>query len=172
MAIYKKILKVSSIMLLLITIAGCGKKIDNSSESFDTAKFPRDKQGYPKSNVAIINGKEFSINNLSNSKTSDASINTIDLADVKSGDRIEVILPQYLPINLWDIEENEDIDLLSYEKIDLSVQQDVEGKSSFVQKFTFTTNDTNVKFKWCNVRECGKSFSEKKKDSLLQLNLI
>ena len=95
----------------------------------------------------------------------------IELPDVKTGDRIEVILPQYLPVNLWSIEEKETIDLTNYNKKELSVRQDVEGKSAFVQKFTFTMNDTSILFKWSNVRECGKSFNEKEKDYLLKINL-
>ena len=91
----------------------------------------------------------------------------IELPDVKTGDRIEVILPQYLPVNLWSIEEKETIDLTNYNKKELSVRQDVEGKSAFVQKFTFTMDDTSILFKWSNVRECGKSFNEKEKDYLL-----
>ena len=95
----------------------------------------------------------------------------IELPDVKTGDRIEVILPQYLPVNLWSIEEKETIDLTNYNKKELSVRQDVEGKSAFVQKFTFTMDDTSILFKWSNVRECGKSFNEKEKDYLLEINL-
>lgn len=171
MAIYKKILGFSPIVLFLIMILGCGKKIDNSPEPFDATKFPRDEQGYPKSNIVIINGKEFTINNLLDSKRSDDLDYTIRLSDVKRGDCIEVILPQYLPINLWGIEEREDIDLINYDKKELSVQQDVEGKSSYIQKFTFTMNDTSVMFKWYNVRECGKSFSEKRKEYLLQIKI-
>lgn len=171
MAIYKKILGFSPIVLFLIMILGCGKKIDNSPEPFDATKFPRDEQGYPKSNIVIINGKEFTINNLLDSKRSDDLDYTIRLSDVKRGDCIEVILPQYLPINLWGIEEREDIDLINYDKKELPVQQDVEGKSSFIQKFSFTMNDTSVMFKWYNVRECGKSFIDKRKDYLLQIKI-
>lgn len=171
MEIHKKILGFSPIVLILIMILGCGKKADNSTEPLGATKFPRDEQGYPKSNVVIINGKEFTINNLLDSKRSDDLDYTIRLSDVKRGDCIEVILPQYLPINLWGIEEREDIDLINYDKKELPVQQDVEGKSSFIQKFSFTMNDTSVMFKWYNVRECGKSFIDKRKDYLLQIKI-
>lgn len=171
MAIYKKILGLSILLLFLTTILGCGNNMDKSKESFAITKFPRDEQGYPKCNIVIINGKEFSLKALSESYVEDDLDYIIDLPGVKKGDRIEVILPQYLPINLWSIEEKETIDLINYNKKELSVRQDVEGKSAFVQKFTFTMNDTSILFKWSNVRECGKSFSEKEKEYLLKINL-
>ncbi len=171
MAIYKKILGLFPLMIVLTMIWGCGNHMDKSSESFDITKFPRDEQGYPKSDIAIINGKEFSLKDLSESYVEDNLDCVIELPDVKTGDRIEVILPQYLPVNLWSIEEKETIDLTNYNKKELSVRQDVEGKSAFVQKFTFTMNDTSILFKWSNVQECGKSFSEKEKDYLLKINL-
>ena len=62
MAIYKKILGLFPLMIVLTMIWGCGNHMDKSSESFDITKFPRDEQGYPKSNIVIINGKEFSLN--------------------------------------------------------------------------------------------------------------
>ena len=122
MAIYKKILGLFPLMIVLTMIWGCGNHMDKSSESFDITKFPRDEQGYPKSDIAIINGKEFSLKDLSESYVEDNLDCVIELPDVKTGDRIEVILPQYLPVNLWSIEEKETIDLTNYNKKELSVR--------------------------------------------------
>lgn len=165
-------LSLISIWLLVLMILGCGNNMYKSSEGFSITKFPRDKQGYPKCNVVIINGTEFSIKDLSKSLMRNNLDQEIKLQDIREGDRIEVILPQYLPINLWSIEEKETIDFINYNKKDLTVQQAVEGRSAFVQKFIFTLeNDTSILFKWSNVQECGKSFDEKEKEYLLKISI-
>lgn len=171
MAIHKKILRLSPLILFFMIIGGCGNHMDKSDEASIIKRFPRDEQGYPKHNIIVINGKEFSLKALSESPIVDNPDDVIKLSDVKKGDRIDVILPQYLPINLWSIEEKETIDLINYSKIELPVQQAVEGKSVFVQAFSFIMDDTSVLFKWSNVRENGKSFSEKETDYLLEIKL-
>lgn len=165
-------IKVVLLGLLLMTISGCGKQTDKSNDVFPMTDFPRDEQGYPERHAVIINGTEYDLKDLSGPHVENNINQEIELQDLKEGDRIEVILPQYLPGFLWSIEEKETIDFTNYEKKELSVQQAVEGKSDVVQKFTFTVaGDSGILFKWSNVKEYGKSFADKEEEYLLKISI-
>lgn len=166
------LLKAGLLGVILAMISGCGNHIEKSNEDFSITDFPRDSQGYPDSHAVIINGSEYSLKDLSGAHTENNVDQEIELQDLKEGDQIEVILPQYLPGFLWSIEEKEAIDFTDYEKKELPVQQAVEGKSDIVQKFTFTVaGDTSILFKWSNVNECGKSFVDKAEEYILKISL-
>lgn len=165
-------LKAIFLVLILAMISGCGNHMEKSDEFFSITDFPRDSQGYPESHAVIINGSEYALKDLSGAHTENNVDQEIELQDLKEGDQIEVILPQYLPGFLWSIEEKETLDFTDYEKKELSVQQAVEGQSDVVQKFTFTVaGDTSILFKWSNVNECGKSFADKEEEYLLKISL-
>lgn len=49
----------------------------------------------------------------------------------------------------------------------------LEGVTANVQNFCVNvTKDNIVTFKWVNVNECGKAFSEKKADYQLKINVV
>ncbi|MFQ9510275.1 MAG: hypothetical protein ACLRZ7_05040 [Lachnospiraceae bacterium] len=60
----------------------------------------------------MINGKEISLDNFS---LKSDYINELNIEFDKES-VVEVILPRSTPINIWSIEEKENIDLISYEK--------------------------------------------------------
>ncbi len=172
MAIHPKVLRLLFLGLLTFVISGCENATNRSGDEAFTTEFPRDKQGYPKCNIVIINGAEYTLKNWGGSHIKSHIDQEIELQGIKEGDCLEVILPQYLPINFWSMEEKETIDLINYNKSELSVHQTVEGVSAYIQKFTFTiTNDKNLLFKWSNVNECGKSFTEKEDEYLLRISI-
>lgn len=52
-------------------------------------------------------------------------------------------------------------------KKQLNIKSELEGPSDEIQIFKFIMLDGEVKFKWSNIYELGKSFEEKKEDYLL-----
>lgn len=84
----------------------------NHSKNNESVNFPTDDNGYPIGNIAMINGKEISLDNFS---LKSDYINELNIEFDKES-VVEVILPRSTPINIWSIEEKENIDLISYEK--------------------------------------------------------
>lgn len=86
---------------------------------------------------------------------------------------LEISLPQYQPSHFWCMEENITLNVMNYNKKEVSVPEKLEGVTSNVQKFSLNvTENNNVSFKWVNVNECGKSFSEKQADYLLKIKIV
>ena len=176
MTIHRKMLRVLLLSFIVSLGSGCGNAVNERNENFDRMEyieFPRDEQGYPRRNVVIINKSEYTLNNIEKSHTASHIDQEIQLQGIEEGDNIEVILPQYLPAYFWSIEEKETIDLINYSKSEVSIEQALEGKSAYIQKFTFyIANDKNVLLKWSNISECGKSFTEKNEEYLLKISFI
>lgn len=85
-----------------------------------------------------------------------------------------MILPQYLPINTWSIEEENFINLNAYEKIKYPVKEEnmLEGVSASVQKFNIQVAEGDTReifFKWTNVNEANKLFKDEQEDYLLKI---
>ena len=94
------------------------------------------------------------------------------------GDRdlVEIVLPQYLPIKFWSIDENEYLDLVSHSRIDFPIKDEnmLEGPSASVQKFELSLakgENTEILLKWANVDEVDKLFKDKKEDYLLKIKV-
>lgn len=86
---------------------------------------------------------------------------------------LEISLPQYQPTHFWCMEENITLNVMNYNKKEVSVPEKLEGVTSNVQNFCVNvTKDNIVTFKWVNVNECGKSFSEKKAAYLLKIKIV
>lgn len=127
--------------------------------------FPRDELGYPKHDVIIINDATYSLKDLSNHK--------VNIKINNDKENIEVLLPQYLPIYTWSIEESENINLINYNKITYNIVDIKEGVSPDIQRFEFNIeSNQSVLFKWSNINELGKSFKEKNEEILLELNIL
>lgn len=89
---------------------------------------------------------------------------------------LEIVLPQYLPINYWSLDEIENLNLISYNKIDFPIKDEnmVEGPSASVQKFKIRVNNgesSEILLKWANVDEVDKLFRDKKADYLLKIKV-
>lgn len=95
----------------------------------------------------------------------------------EEGDAVEMILPQYLSINIWSIEEENFIKLNAYEKITYPVKDEnmLEGVSVSVQKFNMQVTEGETReilFKWANVNEANKLFKDKQEDYLLKIVIL
>lgn len=89
---------------------------------------------------------------------------------------VEIVLPQYLPINYWSLDENEYLNLVSYNKVDFPIKDEnmLEGPSRAVQKFELNLargETSEILLKWANVDEIDKSFKDKKEDYLLKIKV-
>ncbi len=172
MGIHKRVLIILfTILFILIGFEMLKTRMNKEIE------YPLQKDGYPKDNIVIINGKEYSLNNIELAN-SDATINHEIMIkfDDKKNTMLDILLPERICINRWSIEEgNENIDLILYQKIKLPIQNNMkEGNSSVVQRFKIVVPNeqkTKVSFKWANVNEQGKSFKDKKEDYFLKINL-
>ena len=166
MAIYKNILKpimlISVISLTIFIICSCQQRQHMTNNDYN---FPKDESGYPKHDVIIINDTTYSLKDLSNQK--------VNIKIKNDNENIEVLLPQYLPTYTWSIEESENINLISYNKITYNIEDIKEGVSPDIQRFEFNIEpNQSVLFKWSNINELGKSFKEKNEEILLELNIL
>lgn len=174
MDLYKRILA-CVLLLVTLTLVGCNSISD--MERNTTMDFPKTDKGYPQGNIVMINGKEYPLKNIEEA-TANSKISyeiELNLKDKAEG-TIDVVLPQNSSINLWSIESNERIDLISYNKINCEIKNTdmIEGISSKLQKFQFVVppeEDTSVSFKWSNVNEIEKSFNDKQESYLLIIKI-
>lgn len=100
----------------------------------------------------------------------------IEIKMEKKSNIVEIVLPQYLPINNWSIEEKEYVNLISYNKTDFPIKDGdmIEGISTAVQKFKIqvsTDETTEILLKWANINEVDKLFKDKKEDYLLKISV-
>lgn len=94
---------ISLLFLSVFILSSCNNKNTDTHEK--SVDFPLDDKDYPQNNVVIINGNTYSIN-LKNNSNENSKVNTkieLKLSDDKKD--IEIILPQYLPINSWFFDE-------------------------------------------------------------------
>lgn len=165
------------ISAFLSMMVGCG----SDSKQKKTA-FPTDKDGWPKKNVALINGKEYPLEKIEHSDEGNISRYEIRLkldrkknsqSEDQDSETMEVTLPKQSLICFWDIDPK-DLDLISYEKTSLPVKtkETLEGATSVLQTFRYMVpmdESTSVSFKWSNVNEMEKAFSDQQEYYLLTI---
>ena len=121
MSIYKKISIALLMISMIILFVACRNhvKLNNKEEVF----FPKGDNGYPQNNIVMINGKQYLLKHIETATNNSHVIHEIDLelSDETEG-MVEVILPQNNPINFWSIEMNEEIDFISYHKIEFDIE--------------------------------------------------
>lgn len=183
--------KISLLLVIFaITISGCGNEVKTQSSASSSQEkgssvsvkedilstFPLDEKGYPLKNIVIINGEQYPLDNIEEAIL-DAHLEKeidIKLGD-ETGNMVEVILPQNNPICLWSIEAKAYIDLISYSKNTIKIDDKnmLEGTSANLQTFRFRVyeDDVSVSFKWSNVNEKEKFFNDKKENYLLKLKI-
>lgn len=171
MGSHNRILIAAVLLLMCFVCYGCIKSniMKNSSDT----KFPTEKKGYPKKDVVLINGKEYSLADIQKSFGESGIINQIELQMDSTETQITVVLPRIQPTLLWSMEEQENIDLISYKEEKYTVHGEMrDGESAEIQIFVFKINrdsDQRIRFKWSNVNEQGKSFQEKEGVYTLEL---
>ena len=163
----KILLTLVSVILVptFLLLVGCSKT-ENQRNNID---FPLDENGYPKNDVVIVNGKSYPLEIVKSSNRETEVAIKID----KDKDEVEIVVPQYLPINIWSVDEKNILNLTSYSKIDFKIEDKdmLEGISNSVQSFKLQVpqGETTILLKWSNVNEIEKTFKDKNEDYLLKI---
>lgn len=162
----KILLTLLSVILVptFLLLVGCSKT-ENQRNNTD---FPLDEKGYPKNDVVIVNGKSYPIEIAKSSKGNSEVVIKLE----EESDVVNLVVPQYLPINIWSVDEKNILNLTSYSKIDFKIEDKdmVEGISNSVQKFQFQVIQGETIFlKWSNINEIEKPFKDKNEDYLLKI---
>ncbi len=145
-------------------MTGCGASGSGDRE------FPTDEAGYPEKDAVMINGEVYEMGFGDEGEDSGYEMNM----QVKAADdgSVTVVLPQIIPTHTWDMEEKEDVILKSFETTKTDVTEPCDGPSDTLQSFTFTADSgSTVLFKWVNVNEAGKAFSEKTADREIRVTV-
>lgn len=138
----------------------------------ENIEFPLDDKGYPKNNLVIINNKAYPLELVGESHMG----SEIEIKMDQDIDTIEIIIPQYLPINYWYLDEKEYLNLVSYSIVDFPIKNEnmLEGPSASVQKFVFNVargEASEILLKWSNIDDVDKLFKDKKSDYLLKIKV-
>lgn len=163
----KNILTLSCIFLIpiMLLLSGC-RGAENKTTKTD---FPLDEKGYPKNDVVLINDKSYPIEIANSSKGNSEVVIKLE----EESDVVDLVVPQYLPINIWSVDEKNILNLILYSKIDFKIEDKdmLEGISNSVQKFQFQVpqGETTILLKWSNVNEIEKTFKDKNEDYLLKV---
>ena len=139
MKIYKKVLAVLVCVFtipVVLFLGGCHersaleekKEIEfpvNETSALEEKKeieFPVNERGYPQNNIVIINDTSYPIDIVGHSHIDSKVDYEIEIKMEKKSNIVEIVLPQYLPINNWSIEEKEYVNLISYNKTDFPIK--------------------------------------------------
>ena len=171
---YKKFLRILFCTFLLsgvFFLTSCNKKPAPVKDDKEM-EFPLDDKGYPKNNVVMINNKAYPLDFVGESHMD----SEIEIKMDGDSDLVEIVLPQYIPINYWYLDEKEYLNLVSYSIVDFPIKNEnmLEGPSASVQKFVFNVargEASEILLKWANVDEIDKSFKDKKADYLLKIKV-
>lgn len=148
----------------MLLLSGC-RGAENKTTKTD---FPLDEKGYPKNDVVIVNGKSYPIEIAKSSKENSEVVIKLE----EESDVVDLVVPQYLPINIWSVDEKNILNLISYSKIDFKIEDKdmLEGISNSLQKFQFqVTQGETIFLKWSNINEIEKPFKDKNEDYLLKI---
>ncbi len=168
----------TAMFLTTMIVFSFGCRSNNVMKNVKQIDFPKNDNGYPQGNIVIINGKEYHLDRIEQAIVSSPIKHEIDLKlGGEAGDIVEVILPQYNPISLWSIETKEYIDLVSYSKDALKIEDKhmIDGISANLQTFRFIIskeNDATISFKWSNINEIEKSFNDQVEYYLLKIKIF
>ena len=171
---YFKVLKYVLVFFLMLPLLLACESQSNLGMKDAGIDFPKDKKGYPKNDIVMINGKSYAINIAKNLDKKVEKEQEMEI-DLKGKDNIvDVALPQWSVINYWSMEES--LSLISYNIIDFPIDDKdmLEGTSNRVLRFKIKVADdekTTLIFKWSNVNEMGKAFKDKKADYILKITV-
>lgn len=169
---FKKVLTIfigSFLLSVMFLLTSCSKEPVSDDKEME---FPVDDKGYPQNNVVMINKKAYPIDLVGESHMG----SEIEIKMDGDSDLVEIVLPQYIPINYWYLNEKENLNLVSYSMIDFPIKNEnmLEGPSPAVQKFVLNVareETSEILLKWSNVDEVDKLFKDKKADYLLKIKV-
>lgn len=178
MELYKKILVVLIgvfLIFVILLLRGTNNKL--ALEEKNDIYFPLDEKGYPQNDIVMINNKSYPIKIADDSHIDSIVDSEIVIKMDEESEILEVILPQYLPVNNWSVEEKKYMDLVSYSRIDFPIKDKymAEGVSATVQKFQFKVakgETTEILLKWSNIEEVDNLFKDKKENYLLKIKVF
>lgn len=177
---WKYIKKVLAVLVCVFTIpvmlflGGCHER--SALEEKKEIEFPVNERGYPQNNIVIINDTSYPIDIVGHSHIDSKVDSEIEIKMEKKSNIVEIVLPQYLPINNWSIEEKEYVNLISYNKTDFPIKMGYDWRninSGYKNlKFKSSTDETTeILLKWANINEVDKLFKDKKEDYLLKISV-
>lgn len=171
---FKKVLSIffcAILVFFMFLITGCEKESVLQKEEYEI-EFPLDDKEYPKNNLVMFNNKSYPLDLVGESNTD----SEIEIKMDQDSDLLEIIFPQYFPINYWSLDEKEYLNLISYSRFDFSIKDEimVVGQSRALQKFVLSLlrgKTSEILLKWSNVDEIDKSFMDKKADYNLKIKV-
>lgn len=171
---FKKVLSIffcAILVFFMFLITGCEKESVLQKEEYEI-EFPLDDKEYPKNNLVMFNNKSYPLNLVDESHRD----SEIEIKMDHDSDLLEIIFPQYFPINYWSLDEKEYLNLISYSRFDFSIKDEimVVGQSRALQKFVLSLlrgETSEILLKWSNVDEIDKSFMDKKADYNLKIKV-
>lgn len=171
---FKKVLSIffcAILVFFMFLITGCEKESVLQKEEYEI-EFPLDDKEYPKNNLVMFNNKSYPLDLVGESNTD----SEIEIKMDQDSDLLEIIFPQYFPINYWSLDEKEYLNLISYSRFDFSIKDEimVVGQSRALKKFVLSLlrgETSEILLKWSNVNEIDKSFMDKKADYNLKIKM-
>ena len=171
---FKEVLSIFFCAILvsfMFLITGCEKESVLQKEEYEI-EFPLDDKEYPKNNLIMFNNKSYPLDLVGESNRD----SEIEIKMDQDSDLLEIIFPQYFPINYWSLDEEEYLNLISYSRFDFSIKDEimVVGQSRALQKFVLSLlrgETSEILLKWSNVNEIDKSFMDKKADYNLKIKV-
>lgn len=130
----------------LLFISACSKNI--------ASKFPKDEDGYPEQNYAMIDGEVYEVEkkeDMYGKEESDTpDVTTIDISTNK--DEVEVVLPAGNCFDEWVISPKNDLAEKTFEKFKVKGELKEGGPSTCVDVYKVKVNgDETIEFKNVNV---------------------
>lgn len=171
---FKEVLSIffcAILVFFMFLITGCEKESVLQKEEYEI-EFPLDDKEYPKNNLIMFNNKSYPLDLVGESNRD----SEIEIKMDQDSDLLEIIFPQYFPINYWSLDEEEYLNLISYSRFDFSIKDEimVVGQSRALQKFVLSLlrgETSEILLKWSNVNEIDKSFMDKKADYNLKIKV-
>lgn len=163
-------------VMLAVFLVGCNKTNKINTETEVMVDFPKNDDEYPKNDIVLINGEVHKLKDIEKAYGDVKISGEIEIRLKKENHRLEVVLPQRDNIHLWDVGLKEHIDLISYSKNYIPIENEKikDGESATIQKFVFevpSDDNINILFKWSNVNDIEKSFKEKEENYLLKIKV-
>lgn len=164
--IEKKIFLVSCLLVLsLLFISACSKNI--------TSKFPKDEDGYPEQNYAMIDGEVYEIEKKEDIYGKEESDNpdekTIDISTNK--DEVEVVLPAGNCLDEWFISPKNDVAEKTLVEFKVKGGPREGGPSTCADVYKVKLNgDETIEFKNVNVTN-EEEYEAKKAYFVLKINV-
>ena len=145
------ILVLSLLVLSLLFISVCTDKIVSNNIA---SKFPKDEDGYPEQNYAMIDGEVYEVEKKEDLYGKDESDNpdekVIDISTNK--DEVEVVLPAGNCCDEWVISPKNDVAEKTFEKFKVKGELRDGGPANFVDVYKVKVNgDETIEFKNVNV---------------------